>query len=87
MYQKIEKKGGGTREYTSQQSQLMLSSSHDLYTQGPFVIKHEFSKTNTVKGMAISCDQNQAFFNMSRHILHLDIKKDILEKTNILKSS
>ena len=56
MYQKMEKKGGGTREYTSQQSQSMLSSAHDLYTQGPFVIKHEFSKTNMVKGMAISCD-------------------------------
>ena len=56
MYQKMEKKGGGTREYTSQQSQSMLSTAHDLYTQGPFVIKHEFSKTNMVKGMAISCD-------------------------------
>ncbi len=81
----MEKKGGGLREYTSQQSQSMLSTAHDLYTQGPFVIKHEFSKTNTVKGMAISCDQNQAFFNISRQIVHLDIKKDILEKTNTLK--
>lgn len=60
---------------------------HDLYSQGPYVVKHEFSKTYTVKGMAISCDQSQAFFNLSRHIVHMDIKKDILEKTTTLKAS
>ena len=49
------------------------------FSQGPLSLKCDFKSKNYVKGIALSCDHKNLFFNLSRHIFMAEMK-DVFSK-------
>ena len=46
----------------------------------PIVLKCDFKSKNPVRGLALTCDQRYALFNMTKQICYFDVRADMINK-------